>query len=274
MSKYLPYSGQHSIQEAKIALHFLRESGQQDVERAQGAAETDLRDELPRSSEFREIAGTFDVTRQDAPVPIPYGPMQLTGFEISKVKGDGRPARALRLVNNLLEVSVSDYERWEITRDDSLRYFQTALSVLPLDSNPVMAVNLQFIDRYTFNGPPHDVDVSLLFRDGSDYIARHCYASGPLWHCHTGWFESSDGDGGRVLHHLNIGSNIVDLSPAATVDHNVVFQFGVPRQSMGTLFEPPNETDGISDILDRLHERNKTILRELLTQEMQSEIGL
>ena len=123
MSEYLPYSDQHSIQEAKVALQFLHEFGQQDVERAQSASETALQDELPRSSEFRKLTGTFDVTRNDAPAALPHGPMQLAGIELSNVKGDGKPARILRLVNNLLEVSVADYKRWEITRDDSLRYF-------------------------------------------------------------------------------------------------------------------------------------------------------
>ena len=250
MSKYLPYSGQHSIQEAKIALHFLRESGQQDVERAQCAAETDLRDELPRAEEIRGSSVRFDVTNPNAPAPMSPVPDHLAGFELTRIRGDSRPSRALRLLNNLLEVSILDYERWDITREDSIRYIRTVLSALPLDVNPIMAVNLQFVDRYAFNGAPDDVDVGLLLQEGSHYIARNSFAAGALWHCHTGWFDVRQG--GRALNHLNIGSTFVNSSPTVTIDHNAVFQLDEPRQSTDALLRPSDENNGLVAILDCL----------------------
>ena len=272
MSEYLPYSDQHSIQEAKIALHFLHEFGQQDVERARSAVETDLKGVLPRSTEIRGSSVAFDVTNPNAPVPMPPVPDHLSGFEFSRIRGDSRSARVLRLVNNLLEVSISDYERWESTRDDSMDYIRTALSALPLDANPIMAVNLQFIDRYAFSGTLDNVDARLLFQYDNDHIAKQCFKAGPLWHCHTGWFDWHES--GRVLNHLNIGSTFVDSSPTITIDHAAVSQLDPPRRSTDTLFNPPNESDGLGVILDRLHDRNKAILSELLTQEMQNRIGL
>lgn len=272
MSEYLPYSEQHSIQEAKVALHFQHEFGQQDVERSRDAVAAELKDLLPRSAEIRGSSVAFNLTDPSAPTPMPPVPDHLVGFEFTKIRGDSRPARSLRLVNNSLEVSISDYERWEITLNDTIGYIRTTLALLPLDANPIMAADLQFIDRFAFNGTLDDVDASLLFQQGGDYIAKRCFTSGPLWHCHTGWFDMHPN--GRILNHLNIGSAFVDSSPTVTIDHNAVFQLNSPRQSIDALLQPIEENIGLRDILNWLHGRNKQILSELLTQEMQDKIGL
>ncbi len=47
MNEYLPYSDHHSIQEARVAVHFQRAFHQFDVERARWMAEADLKLDLP-----------------------------------------------------------------------------------------------------------------------------------------------------------------------------------------------------------------------------------
>ena len=273
MSEYLPHSGQHSIQEAQVALHFQQGFDQQHIALARDTAESVLKCDLPRVVEMRQGALTVNMSNPDEPVPMPTEPTQLAGFELAKIQGNGTAARSLRLLNNLLSISIFDYERWEAMRRDSVRYLRSVLSLLPLNANPVMALSLQFVDRYAFNGTLENANARLLLNDGNQYVAEHCFSAGPLWHCHTGWFD--DHANGRILNHLNISSTVVDLSPTVTIDHNAVFQFGSPRQTVDSLFNSPSDdTAGLCPVLDKLHDSNKAILTALLTQEMQSRIGL
>ncbi len=219
---------------------------------------------------------TFDTTNPDTPIHTSTAPARLVGFvgfERSRITGNGQPARILRLADNLLSVSILDYESWEIARRDSITYMLTVMSHLPLDANPIMAANLQFINRYAFSGDLGAANASLLFQDDNKYIAERCFTAGPLWHCHTGWFDDAHGCG-RVLNHLNVASTVVDQCPTITIDHNAVFQLNAPRQSTDALLKPLDENAGFDAILDQLHDRSKMILCDLLTPEMSIKIGL
>ena len=266
---YLPYSEKHSVQEAQIALHFQAPFDQPDIERARNAAAADLKGALPRAAEM--LGSTFTIDAASGEMTV--APLQpaLAGFERSRVRGDGKPAGTLRLAGAALSVSVANYEGWEIARRQSIAYMLVTLSQLPLNVNPVMRVSLQFIDRYAFNGALDKADARLLFRDDSEYIARRCFTAGPLWHCHTGWFDQHIH--GRILNHLNIASAVIDECPTVTIDHNAVLQLNLPRQSTDALREPPEPNAGIDAILNGLYNSNRAILGSILAPEMRPKTG-
>ena len=269
MNTYLPYSEKHSVQEAQIALHFQAPFDRLDIERARNAAEAELKGALPRAAEILGGTFTIDATSREMTVAPPQP--ALAGFERSRVRGDGKPACALRLADAALSVNVANYEGWEITRCQSVAYMLVTLSQLPLNVNPVMRVSLQFIDKYAFNGALDDADARLLFRDDSEYIARRCFAAGLLWHCHTGWFDQHSH--GRILNHLNIASAVIDECPTITIDHNAVLQLNLPRQSTESLLEPAEPNAGINAILNGLYNGNRAILGNILTPEMYHKAG-
>lgn len=273
MSEYLPHSEQHSLQEVRVAIHFQRAFSSHEVERALTMAEANLKQALPKAAEVRGGEITVDATNPDSPISTPIVPAGLIGFERSRITGNGQPARVLRLAGNLLSVSILDYESWKITRRDSVKYMLTVLAQLPLDANPIMAANLQFINRYAFNGDIRDAKAGFLLRAGNKYITERCFIAGPLWHCHTGWFDG-DHSNGRILNHLNVSSAVVDQCATVTIDHNATFQLNIPRQSTQALLEPPDENAGFNAILDQLHDRSKAILGDMLTPEMSERIGL
>jgi hypothetical protein len=107
------------------------------------------------------------------------------------------------------------------------------------------------------------------------YINPHTFDAGPIWHCNSGWFDNTIGQGSdRVLHNLNVSSQPVDLSSAVIVDHHATVHLESPRQSTLALWAPPCEELGFMQALDILHEQNKEILRNVLIPEMLSRIGL
>ena len=272
MGEYLPYSEQHSIVEAQIALLFAGEFDPPQMESARRAVEAGLEGQLPRSAEIVQGSVRFDVTNRDTPVQT--GPLSssLAGFEFSRTKGNGQPARVLRLTNNQILVSVLDYEAWETTCRAVIEYIETVLLALALIGNPVLAIGLRFDDRYTFTGDHQAADAGLLFVEGNHYTAAHCFSAGPTWHCNTGWFTSHEA--GRVLHNLNVASALVDGASTATIEHAATLYLNTPRQSVEALFSPRTSNTGFRPVLDALHDDNEDILRAILKPDMLAKIGL
>ena len=272
MAKYLPFRGNHSIVEAQANLLFPGQFDRQAVVAALGVAQAELRVDLPRSAEVRGGSMQIDISNPEAPSPIGTMSSDLVGFQLSNVQSNGQPARVVQLSGSILSVSIMDYQAWLDSRQTVERYMRPVLSSLALGQNPIIAFGLRFIDRFTFNGVPEEAQAGLLIAENSAHIAPQVFEVGASWHCNTGWFDFRAGD--RILHNLNIASNIVDFSSAVTIDHQATMHVGTVRQSMDTLFSPPGDATGFMEALDMLHDQNKEILKKVLKPEMLAEIGL
>ena len=257
MADYLPFQDKHSIQEAQISLLFIGSFDQHTIEVARGFTQTELSGDLPRVAEGRGVAFQVDITDPAVPAMPQTMPSGVVGFRLARVKGDGQIARVLQLENNVLSVSFMDYESWEATGEDALKYLRSALISLPLEQSPIVAFSLRFIDRYTYSGDPDDARADKLFVQGNPHITPHTFDAGPIWHCNTGWFDDAAHDD-RVLHNLNVTSSLVDLSSTVTIEHQATRHLKVPRHTLATLFEPPAGATGLVEALESLHNQNKS----------------
>ncbi len=271
MAEYLPFAEKHSIQEVQINLLFPANFEQQSIETARGVVQAALSSYLPRSSEVRGGAIQINLSNPEEPAPTHIA-SDIMGFSLTKVQGNGQPAQSVNLTGNILSVGFNEYEAWDKTREATHMYIAVVASALPLVQNPVIALGLRFVDRYTFDGPPDDARAELLINSGSPHVAPQIFKAGSAWHCNTGWFDLDRTD--RILHNLNMASNLVDLSSTVTIDHQATIHLGAPRQSFQTLFEPPGGQTGLMPALDHLHEGNKDILKEILLPAMLDKIGL
>ena len=273
MAEYLPFQGRNSIQEAQISVLFLGPFDQRSIEEARGLARADLSGELPQAAEARGGAFRIDIT--DPTALTLYEPLQsdLMGFRLFRVWENGTPAQVLQLADNILSVSIMDYESWETAIEYAIKYLRVVLISLPLEQNPVVAFSLRFVDRYTYSGDPDDARADKLFAQGNPYITQHTFDAGSVWHCNTGWFDDTARDD-RVLHNLNVTSSLIDLSSTVIIDHHATRHLGAPRHSLATVFEPRAGATGLVEALGCLHDRNKSILRQALRPEMLARIGM
>ena len=182
-------------------------------------------------------------------------------------------SRVLQLENNTLSVSFMDYDSWEATMNDALKYLRAVLVSLPLEQNPVVAFSLGFIDRYTYSGNPGDARADKLFVRNNPYITSHTFNAGAIWHCNTGWLDDTT-QGDRVLHNLNVTSSLVDLSSTVTIEHRATRHLGAPRHTLTRLLEPPSGAAGLIIALEVLYDQNKGILRKALRPETLARIGM
>lgn len=273
MSQYLPFAGEHSIQEAVVSVHFRGRIPPQLVGQARDTAKAELEADLPKEQEIHQIESIVSSPNEEGTISLNSGSPHLAGFERSKVQADAKPARVLRLLDDILTVSFLEYPRWESALKDSLHYIQTVLPPLDLAANPIMAFSLRYIDRYTFDGPADEPRAEMLLRKGSDYITPYSFNAGSFWHCHSGWFEGLS-EGSRILNQVNVSSALEDQVPMIVIDHNAIFQLKVPRQSIETLFRSSEESMGVEIAMNLLHERNVEMLRDMLQTDMLKRIGM
>ena len=274
MAEYIPFREKHSIQEAQINILFLGTFDQHSIEATRGMAQAELSLALPRLAEARGGAFEIDFTDPSSPALLEARQSDLLGFRFSSVQGNGLPARVLQLAGNTLSVSFLDYESWATTMRDALGYLSPVLISLPLEINPGIAFGLRFIDRYTYAGNPSEARADLLFERGNPYIASYAFEAGSTWHCNSGWFDDAIHDDDRVLHNLNVTSSLVELSSTVTIDHQATRHLGAPRDTVAALFAPSGGAKGLADALERLHDRNKSILGQALLPEMLAKIGM
>lgn len=275
VNKYLPYSDSNAVQEAAIRVHFHGQFDPQQIESARGRIKAHYQDELPNSQEMFVTGININMVGQDTPKAVPDGIHRLAGFEFSKPKSDGGHARLLRFSEETLLSSFLKYPGWKETLRDSLGYIKAVLSSIPMEGTPVVAFGLRYVDRFTFEGSIDAPRADMLFAEDSKFLAAHCFDAGPLWHCHSGWFD--DGGAGTeacTLNQLKVSSGIVDQSSTAIVDHDATWQLQYPRQSLEAVLSPPDGEIGFEDALNHLHEKNKEILGNLLRQDMLEKIGM
>lgn len=273
MGQYLPFADTHSIQEAVVAVHFRDEFPPDTVQKVQNVVRVDLRNKFPHMKTNHQLP-KLDITQTGHELIVKQAgtPPILVGFELSKVKANATPARLIRFQGNALTVNFLEYSDWQASYQESSGYVASVLASMSLAANPVMALSLRYIDRYTFDGAPEEVQADLLLRKGSAYVTPYCFKVGLLWHSHAGWFMQLNG-GDRVLNQLEIKSAMVDSVPTVTINHNAVCQLAEPRQSVRSLFEPgPNRTS-MDDAFTILHRENDVLLRDVLQPAMLRRIG-
>lgn len=276
MGHYVPFVGDHSIQEAVVSVHFREVSDSEVVRRARDTAQAELSAVLPKAQESHEVAVAAKINLaqpKESTVFQDSGPPRLAGFERSLAKADATPARVLRFFGSAATVSFLEYPGWDTVLHDSLDYLRKVFAPLNLTTNPVVAFGLRYIDRYRFVGAEDTPSAEMLLRRETAYIAPHSFSADRFWHSHSGWFETLE-EGVRVLNQVNVGSALVEQAPTVTIDHNAICQLKIPRQSAVTLFEAPDGGPKIEDVMGILHGRNVSLLRDMLQPAMAKKIGL
>lgn len=277
MGKYLPYSGNHSIQEMIVAARFQKMVDEQGLEDAKDVLQTSLKQDFPCLKALHQLRkiNLAQVQNETSPQHA-QEPDRLGGFEFMRVRSNAKPSCILKFLDDAISINFLEYKSWETTLAQSLSYLETVLRTLNLEKNPIIGFGLKYRDRFTFNGAPSEAHAELLLRTDSKFVSKHCFNSGSLWHCDSGWFDpSTPPEKYRILNQLKIKSTVIDQTPAIIVDHNATCQLRAPRQSVESLFQPPDDIRaGIESVLEQMHIQNKSILEDMLLSEILEEIGM
>ena len=273
MSEFLPYAGANSVQEVIAGIHFQRSLGLGNVDRFLATVKPELT-EFHRFNPIRLQEISLNVSDLSPNEPQKNQPNPASGFEFISLGHDGKPERVIRYIPGNLTAHFTKYNGWKNILPASLRYLRELVLVrLDLETNPVAAISLRFIDKYTYTGNSDEACPQFLFRSNTSHIAAHCFRTRGAWHCNTGWFEE-ELEKWRTLNQLNIENRIIDGSAVVTIDHSGTCYLQSPRKSTAEIDSTSVPEAGFEGILNKLHARNKSILQGILQDDMLQRIGV
>lgn len=195
--------------------------------------------------------------------------VKVSGCLLQNLLPDGRPSWMLRLEGNTIAVSCTKYERWEDISSKALDHIRAAIAFVNSDGNAVSSLIYQIVDRFV-TANKEDYDINQVFNSQSPYLTGQALKAGKFWHVFQGWFDEKQEFGGKLLNVLNLSTseNPANITITTTIDHTAHLRFD-PSKAIEEL-----DDKFIRQAFDELHESNKSIIKQLLTQEQLKTIGL
>lgn len=201
-----------------------------------------------------------------------------SGWEFSRVAPDGSVEWVFRVTPEGLSVHCLAYTRWDEVWARASEILFKVLGKVPSDVG-LTGIGMKVIDRFRFVGHNLETyDLLRLAKRPNQLIADRAFSAGHRWHCHTGWFDMvASGEGPlaplEVLNQLNIDAG-PQMEPAGEklfvmIDHNQV-----ARNQAGPLVLGEGSDVWVSELMRQLHEANKKVLADIVTDEMARRINL
>lgn len=258
-----PHAGNHSIQNAILAVEWGSQLTIPQLELLRDAAKTAL-SSYPRLEEQRSIVVNIGPDPSQIPAQVP----ELSGFNFSKVSADGQIEKQVQITRAHCLFVVSDYSRWAVLVAEITALLELIAPTLAINHIPIAAVGLQYSDRFVWRGDTSNLKLSEVFRVGSPFIASNGLTSTEAWHSHHGYFVQST----MPIQHKrldNINLNIADEPQGRAIQiltsHRALFT---------TPLSGENIAQSVMDLENELHSINKNIFRQLLTDELLAKIQL
>lgn len=267
MSSKLSYSAineAHAIVEVVMFVEFAPPFGESTVRKLINI-EHDLKGDLPGAKPVEFSVFSFGPDKG-----VQMARPRTIGVELQRVRPDGSLEWMLRTTENAISVHCLDYSRWNDIWARAKGYLDKAFRHLEGSDSFIASVGLKYIDRFVCNGDPEQTRLEDLFRKETDLICKRAFSTGPLWHCHSGWFEDLRISNPKCLNQLNLDATLTNIKGhrklVITVDHNAVAQ--IPPENSNLSLLP------FDAIMEELHERNKAVMAELLSEQMARKINL
>jgi uncharacterized protein (TIGR04255 family) len=154
---------------------------------------------------------------------------------------------------------------------DALSFFARCSELLNVPSvlNPIAAISLRFIDRFTFDGDPENASASQLFKSNTQYIPPNILSAGSLWQSNSAWLNNLISEQ-KCMHQLSVQGVKEADAAVIVVNHSINCNLDIPLTSLQEIGEQPN----LENIFDAQHRANVDVLKNILDEKIQQSIGL
>ncbi|SIQ88427.1 TIGR04255 family protein [Aromatoleum tolulyticum] len=257
-----PHAGDHSIQNAVLAIEWAQEIEIAALQVVRDAAKAVLKT-YPKV----ETQQTLRVNLQPGPGSVPSAESEIGGYSYSRFSNSGELEQQVQLNRQSCLMVVADYKRWRVLIDDAQNLFAAILPALP-NSVLITAVGLQYVDRFVWRGNPAELKLDEVFRAESPFIARHSLQCTQTWHSHHGFFERSE----RPIRHNrldNINVNIVD-EPKGRAIQILTSHRALPEPAISA----NGALQSVIELQNELHCLSKEVFKNLLTEPLLAKIKL
>ena len=262
LDSLFPHAGNHSIQNAVMAIEWGGELSIEQLEKLRASAKAILAD-CPREEQQQSIRVNIAPVQNPMTAPAP----EVTGYTFSRFSPNGDIEKQIQINRVNCLIIVSDYRRWH----DLITEVSKLLSVIFCTADAsvsVSAVGLQYSDRFVWKGQPEELKLQEVFQANSPFIAPHSLECSAAWHSHHGYFIVRESP---VLHRRldNMNVNVNDESEGRVIQiltsHRALLEEHiVANQAL----------DAVLSLQDDIHKVNKSIFRQLLSDELLKKINL
>lgn len=258
----LPFAGDHAVQNAAIALEWQGELSDQTLLRIYSLAE-----KLKPSFDKVELQKLMMINLADT------GPSKHTdglgGVQFQKMTSLGTASRQMIVSRGNCTFIVHDYSRWVTMLEDAIRCLQLIMPVILADK-AINAIGLQYTDAFTWKEDPADLNMKDVFREDTGLVPAHALNLKHLWHNHHGYLENVTEPVPHVLT-TNVNVTVQDVSGERMIQiittHRATLEKPI-RLSTSAYF------DVVANIENHLHSRNKSLLSQLLSEDVSNKINL
>lgn len=193
-------------------------------------------------------------------------PSELFGWDWQKLSPANSPLEVIVAENQALVYETLEYSRW---KDFSKRFEVTALPILDSIVNVVdlKAVSLEYFDRFLFEGEPQKAAPGEVLRNINEHLPPEASSGSELWHFHRGWFEYMENE--KILVNQNI-----DAQNGNSIDGGAMRSLQIFTKTELRINEASFDYNVLSTHLNSMHNRSKELFKSILTDDIQSKVGL
>lgn len=263
-----PFSGQHAIQSAALAIDFASELELGEVSKLR-AASASLFPDFPIVQDQQRT--TFSVAFGPGS-SAPTTQNDAGGFMMQRPSSlaSSPPLRQIVVSRENLVLAVNDYTRWDRFKSDFDKYLGQLLGKIDVEK-AIKSVALQFTDVFIWRADPSELDLKEVFNVGSAYLPPNVLSPNSLlWHSHHGYLKNTDAPiPCQQVDNINVSRSIVSDRHQLQILTSHKATFSEP------LYKAWSSHKGVlMKIWEQMHADNKSILASLLTPEVQGKISL
>lgn len=264
-----PVHAAHAIEQVVFVLQFDRPLDDVTFARVHQASDQFSQD-LPGQEVTQGFA--FAISGPgEMPPPVPT-----QGIIRRRVGPDGAIVNELRMERSAVTFITTHYTRWNEIWMNASNYFNTLLPIFAQQGARIVVIGLNFVDKFAWNGELAQSNPNLLLRARSDYLCPHVYQAQDFWHSHTGAFIRVDEFTKRLI---NVNVDYVDEIRNNGQKRIVAITTAISDQLNQPDYTPYNIEDQnlvefVSRHMQSLHDYGKSILGNVITDEMSRRIAL
>jgi hypothetical protein len=229
--------------------------------------------DLPRKQEINGASFNFTIPSDNGNIPqiSQISPAQsLTGLIFDALAPDGSQSAALTIQPTFMATWRTGYAGWIATWDKARRLLVPFMSAM-LNYRPLSVIGQQFVNAFRIEGDADQFRAQMIFSEESKFLPANIFEATSFWHSHHGFFvDSTTPAPHRLLSTINVdfteenGGKLIRITTAH-------------RAMLSTQLTEGDATE-VEALLDRwgnhLHDIHKNCLKNLLTPQVGTEIGL
>lgn len=262
-----PFAGNHAIQSMAFALRWAEPLSVGQLETLRSRARTI--DGYPHLSDRTQLSINLIGGHPAGPSPQ-VNPVEVNGFTLESAarRSDGASAVSIIVDKEETVIAFKEYSRWE-------NISQNVKSLLPVFAGldidvPIIAIGLQFSDVFEWRGGWEDFKESDMFKIGNPYMAPNVFSLNQNWHSNHGFIDELDEPFTlKRINNINVSRETRKSRRLIkiTTSHQLRFKEFVVEWATAN-------QNKLWMCWDGAHEKNKSILKSLLSDDVLQKIAL